>query len=145
GQVALHRGGFLGPVVPRRVVGPRPPPPGGGGDGIPAGFPAARPRRPDWRHGRRPPRPPPAPPPRARLGGRGPLRRGRLRVLGLGGQRRARRRGPGRHRRVAVAARRRAPRLRPAGRVVGPALDRGRDRRARQPQLRPQRRRPVLL
>ena len=55
-----------------------------------------------------------------------------------------RRRGPRRHRRVAVARRRRARRLRGAGRGVGAALDAGRDRRDGAGRLPRQRPRPLL-
>ena len=70
----------------------------------------------------------------------------RLGLPGVGGPRHARA-GPRarRHRGVAVAARRRTRRLRRPGRRVGDALAGGRHRRARQPRLRPQRRRPLLL
>ena len=61
-------------------------------------------------------------------GGRGLQRWRRLGVARLRRPRHARpRRVPGGHRGVAVAGRRRARRLRRAGRRVGPALDRGRD------------------
>ena len=50
-----------------------------------------------------------------------------------------------RHRGVAVAAGERAGGVRRAGVALGAQLAGGRDRRARQPRLRPQRRRPLLL